>query len=335
MLPTYFENFFRSLNPFYGNQTIGPHWTDGDLFNPYLLVYDTPISINPSGEYIPRHATSWEMQFLGQVPDLNVGQSRATYYCDPNANWTDGEPFNAQDYSFTFEYYKNNSLVEYTLIDSVKVTGEYVAGITYNERDIFLFPKLGSLPILPEHVWENRNPITWNPEISNVAGSGPFVFSEFSPGSEIVLAANDDYYPEIDTDAPVLRSLSIIPELPIPTESVVFRVFVDDRSRIDNVTIKYTYVVGTINFTGSQVMIPDASGFEATIPPRVTARAVTWEIHATDIWGNTALIANGSYSRDTSTTLTELDPNIVLALEVTGVAFVIVVIIFAIRRRRK
>jgi len=335
VLPTYFTNFFNSLNPFYGNQTIGPEWTDGDVFNPYLLVYDTPIAASPEGYPVPRHATSWEMQFLGIVPDLSLDQSRASFYCDPNANWTDGQQFNAQDYRFTFEYYRNNSLVEYIGIDSVKVTGEFVAGVTYNEKDMFLYRKLGALPILPEHIWGDMNPITWNPSIEDTVGSGPFMFSEFSPGSEVVLVANAEYYPEIDTDPPTLRSLTIVPDDPIPAESVVFRVFIDDRSRIENVSIIYTYAVGTINFTDSQSMIADATGFEATIPARVTARAVFWEIHATDIWGNTAQIASGEYNRDVTTAVDGLDPNLILALEISGVAFLIVLLVVFIRRKRK
>ncbi|MDF1540488.1 MAG: ABC transporter substrate-binding protein, partial [Candidatus Thorarchaeota archaeon] len=335
VLPTYFDEFFKSLNPFYGNHTIGPEWTDGNVFNPYLLVYDSPIATSPEGIPVARHATSWEMQFLGIVPDLSNGQSRASFYCDPNANWTDGQQFDANDYRFTFEYYRNNSLTEYQWIDSIKITGEFVAGITYNQEDMFLYKRLGALPILPEHIWEGKNPITWNPGLNDAIGSGPFMFSEFTPGSEIVLVANDEYYPEMDTEPPTLRVLSIVPEEPIPTESVVFRVFVDDRSRIENVTISYTYVVGTINFTDSQQMIADASGFEATIPARVTARAVAWQIYATDVWGNTALIAEGEYSRETITGVEGLDPNLILALEVSGAVFLVLLVVVLIRRRRK
>jgi ABC-type transport system substrate-binding protein len=335
VLPQFYDNFFRSLNPFYANQTIGQDWVEGTMFNPYLLVYDTPISTDPNGYPIPRHATSWEMQFLGIVPDIAFNETRVAFYCDPNANWTDGEVMNAQDYRFTFEYYANNTLTDYSpLAEDVKVTGDYLAGVLYNNKDMFLYRRLGGLPILPEHMWTDREPYSWDPTIAQAIGSGPFIFSEFTPGSELVLVANDDYYPEIDTEAPTLRSLVLVPENPIPAESVVFRVFIDDRSRVVNVTIYYTYQVGQINFTDSQMLISDATGFEATIPARVTATSVSWVIYATDVWGNSALIANGSYSRMTDTTAQGLDPNLLLALEISGVVLVVAVVVIVVRRRR-
>ena len=336
VLPQFFDHFFNSLNPFYGNQTLSQNWVEGTMFNPYLLVYDTPIATTPEGLPVPRHATSWEMQFLGIAPDIGLNQSRVNYYCDPNANWTDGEAMNAQDYRFTYEYYVNNSLTAYSpIIDTLKVTGDYIAGISYDNKDMFLYRRFGGLPIFPEHVWADRDPITWDPTIAQAIGSGPFMFSEFTPGSEIILVANDDYYPEIDTEAPTLRSLILVPENPIPAESVVVRVFIDDRSLVDNVTIIYTYQVGQINFTDSQIMVSDATGFEATIPSRVTATSVSWEIHATDVWGNSAKVASGSYTRMTGTAVQGLDPNLLLAIEVSAVALVLLVVIIVLSRRRK
>ncbi len=333
VLPAYFDHYFRSLNPFFGNTTIGPDWIERYYFNPYLLVYDSPIATAPDGHAVPRHATSWEMEFLGIVPDLTNDESRANFYSDPSANWTDGTEMDAQDYRFTFEYYQNNSLTVYSAgIDEVKVTGRYLAGIEYDSRDMFLYRKFGALPILPEHIWSEQNATGWNPSINDISGSGPFSFESFTSGSEIILEANPDYYPEIDTEAPTLRSVTIIPDDPIPAESVVFRVFVDDKSRVENVSLYYIYQVGRINFTGASLMVQDASGFQATIPARVTANAVLWEIHATDVWGNSAKIANGSYAMATDTTIEELD--LTLPLLIVGGIGIILIGFIVLRRRR-
>ena len=82
-------------------------------------------------------------------------------------------------------------------------------------------------------------------------------------------------------------------------------------------------------------MVSDATGFEATIPARVTATTVSWEIHATDIWGNTAIVATGFYTRSEGTTDDVIDPNLMLALQVGGVALLAVIVIVVLRRRRK
>ncbi len=335
VLPSYFDDFFNSLNPFFGGKVIGPDWVERYYFNPYLLVYDSPIATAPDGKAVPRHATSWEMEFLGVVPDLTNNESRANYYCDPYANWTDGIGMDAQDYRFTFDYYKNNSLTVYSSnLDEVKVTGIYLAGVEYSIRDMFLYRKIGVLPILPEHIWTGKDASSWNPSVAEVVGSGPFVFASFTSGTELILQANADYYPEIDVNPPTLRSLTITPEDPIPSESAVFRVFVDDRSRIANVTLSYTYRVGTINFTDSTVMVEDASGYQGTIPARVTANSVYWEIHATDIWGNSAKLANGTYPNveEPVDESFAIDPVLIAS---SGVGLVAIVGILLRKRRSK
>ncbi|MHA2190311.1 MAG: ABC transporter substrate-binding protein [Candidatus Thorarchaeota archaeon] len=333
VVPQFFDDFFTSLNPFAVNLDINEDWVEGQRFNPYMLVYDSPLATLPNGEPVPREATSWEMQFLGQVSDIEAWQSRATFYCDPNANWTDGEQLDAEDYRFTFEYFANNTLANETgMIDDVKVIGTHTAGVTYNSHEMFIYRWLGNLPILPEHIWEGRDPRTWDLTVEEIVGSGPYMISSFTQGSSLELAQNPNYYPEVDIEPPTLRTLVMIPEEPIPAESVVFRVTVDDRSRIANLTLSYTYLVGVINFTESQLMVQDVSGYEATIPARVTASAVTYEVAATDIWGNTAIIATGSYSRSTTEPTGTID--LVIPL-IAGIAVIAITAIIMILRRRR
>lgn len=334
VLPSFFTDFFQGPNPFTGNIPVDSSWLVGQRFNPYLLVFDTPIASKPDGSAVPRHATSWEIDFLGTVPDLTRNQSRSTYYCDPNANWTDGTGMNAQDYRFTFEYYANKSLTSYAQdIAGVRVSGDYVAGVEYEIHDTFSFRYLGALPILAEHIWKGRDPYSWQPNIEDVVGSGPYVYSEFESGSFLSLQRNPEYYPQVDTEAPTLRTLAIAPDDPIPAESVVFRAFVDDRSKIANVRLSYIYQVGNINFTGSQLMVLQPSGYEATIPARVTADTVIWELSATDIWDNQAIIASGSYSRNPTTTGNAIDMSTLIFAG--GIAAVILLIMAIVVFRRK
>jgi ABC-type transport system substrate-binding protein len=333
-LPSYFDDFFQGPNPFAGNIPVDSSWLVGYRFNPYLLVFDTPLASRPDGSVVPRHATSWEVDFLGTVPDLTRNQSRSTYYCDPNANWTDGASMNAQDYRFTFEFYANKSLTSYAQdIAGVKVAGDYVAGVEYDVHDAFSFRYLGELPILAEHIWTDQDPYSWQPNIGDILGSGPYLYSEFEDGSSLTLQRNPEYYPQIDTEAPTLRTLTIVPDDPIPAESVVFRAFVDDRSKITNVTLSYIYQVGNINFTGSQLMTLQPSGYEATVPARVTADTVVWQLSATDTWGNHAIIASGSYSRNPTAPDSGMDMSTLIF--VGGISGVILLIMALVIFRRK
>jgi ABC-type transport system substrate-binding protein len=335
VLPGYFESFLTALNPFQSESQLDFDWLVKNQFNPFMLIYDSPIATAPDGSAVPRQATSWEMLLQGAESDLDAGQARARYYCDSNANWTDSQQLDAEDYRFTFEYYANNSLVEGSeLLDIIKITGDYIAGVTLDAPIIFAYRIIGALPILPAHVWEGRNASTWTPDVADVIGSGPFAVSTFVENESLSLIRNVGYYPEIDSEAPTLRSLQMVPDDPIPAESVVFRIFVDDRSRISSVILSYTYIVGQINFTGSQGMVEGPSGYEATIPSRITASTVEYEITATDIWGNSAIIAAGSYSREDTTTDGTMDPILAATISI-GISAVFIVLIIVLVKRRQ
>ena len=335
VLPDYFESYFVSLNPFLTGVDIDYNWLVNEQFNPYLLIYDSPLATFPDGRAVPRSATSWTMQYILHDQELNNTESRSQFYCDPNAVWADGEEMDAQDYRFSYGYYAEHSLSNYTdRFTYVKVTGDYVSAITLNDLGMFNYRKLGMLPLLPEHIWDSQDPRTWEPDVEDTVGSGPYSVSEFNQGSELILMRNELYYPEADEDPPTLRTIFIVPENPIPAESVSFRVYVDDRSKIENVTLSYVYIVGQINFTESQLMREGPTGYEATIPSRVTANRITYSIRATDIWGNTAIIANGSYERESTETQLEWWQDTTILIGLGSVILVIVVIIFIIKRRK-
>ncbi len=338
VLPEFFGDYFTSLNPFLSGRPIDSDWLFKSQFNPYMLIYDSPIATTPDGNAVPRASTSWTMYYRGIVTDLRSNQTRARFYCDPNANWSDGTQLDAQDYRFTFEYYSNNSLTNFTgIVEEFRVTGDFIVGITMNSRFMFSYRELGALPILPQHIWNDKDPRAWDPTIEEFLGSGPFVVSSFVQGAnpELVLTKNPGYYPVVDVEPPTLLSLVMIPENPIPAESVVIRTHVDDRSKIDNVNLTYIYEVGTINITDSVMMTESASGYEGTIPARVTASRIIYEIVATDVWGNSAVIATGSYIRETTSGGETWLGDAMMVMGIIGAGALVVVAIVFLRKRKQ
>ena len=332
VLPEFFDEFYTSLNPFKSEMAIDYNWAVGSYFNPYRLVYDSAIETAPNGEAVPRESTSWEVLYLGQIPDILISQQRIRFYCDSNAKWTDGEQFDAQDYRFTFDYYRDNNLTSYyQILDSVKITGDYRAGVTLNSRDLFNYRNLGAMPLLPEHIWEGKNATTWEPTIGESIGSGPFEIQSFTAGESLTLVRNDIYYPVIDTEPPVFQNIELDPETPIPAESVVVRVYLSDRSIISNVTLIYTHEVGSINFTDSRHMSQSAIGYIASIPARVTADKVYFDIYASDIWGNSAIVYSDSYSIENLSGQTDMSQVVLL---IGGIGLVAIIIIGVVLKRR-
>ncbi len=204
-----------------------------------------------------------------------------------------------------------------------------------NDREFYTYRKLGALPILPRHIWNGTDPITWEIGINDFKGSGPYKISSYGAGYSIKLVKNAEYYPEIDTDPPILKFISIYPDNPIPAENVVIRIFVEDRNLIKNVTLSFTYQIGGINTTESRLMIRDAMGYIVVIPSHVTATYVEWQIEVTDSWGNSAILASGFYPNDALGTEDVFEPIVILSIGISGVAIAIVVILGVRRKRTK
>ncbi|MHA1813787.1 MAG: ABC transporter substrate-binding protein [Candidatus Thorarchaeota archaeon] len=328
VLPEFFTDFFTSLNPFKSGHVLSSHWLWKDEFNPYLLVYDTPIATAPDGSPVPREATSWRMVLPGMAPDLGNNESRVVFMSDQNANFTDGTGLYAVDYKFTMETYANHSLIpQADDFVGVRIIGSYVAAIDFRGVDAFLFRRLGELPILPEHIWRGKDVMSWEPSVEEAIGSGPFKVESYTPGQSLVLAANPTYYPEIDTEPPELVSYTVSPDDPIPVVTVELRIHLHDRSIIDSVVLTYSFDRGSVNFTESTEMEETPGGYVAEIPAHLTATFVEYYVNATDIWGNSAVVLIGGYRLTTHQQQEGPDPLLLAgAVGALGVAVVLLVI---------
>ncbi len=70
-----------------------------EAFTLFELVYDTPISIDPDGTFVPELATDWEISDDGLTYTLHLVD---------NAVFHDGTPMTSEDVKFTLETYRDN-----------------------------------------------------------------------------------------------------------------------------------------------------------------------------------------------------------------------------------
>ena len=159
-----------------------------EAFELFELIYDTPLSITADGEYVPELATEWS------VADDDVTW---TVTLRDDVTFHDGTPMTAEDVKFTLELYRDNPDFPYqssypdvfetiTAVDETTleiVTSEPVGNFEY--RMLFIY-------VLPKHIWENEDPLTF--ENSEMIGTGPFRLEEFEQGISAELASYDDYY---------------------------------------------------------------------------------------------------------------------------------------------
>jgi peptide/nickel transport system substrate-binding protein len=132
----------------------------------------------------------------------NAAKTAITFSIRQGVQWNDGQPFTAQDVAYTFNLLKQDpGLDVYSLwsaagLQSATATGD-TATLTFSHNaETYFYYFAGSVPIVPEHVWDNpaivgKTPDTWGDP--NPVGTGPF---EVSPctANNIQYTANPHYW---------------------------------------------------------------------------------------------------------------------------------------------
>ncbi len=154
--------FNRVFNPFLVNTRTAAKW-----------IYEPLILVNPlDGEQIPWLAQSWEL------PD-----ARTIVLTVREAQWSDGEPFTADDVVFTLELLKQVPALDgkgvWQHLASVEADGDRVV-CRLQTDDVPALPIIGVTYVVPRHRWaEVADPGTYRDE--NPVGTGPFVLGNYNP----------------------------------------------------------------------------------------------------------------------------------------------------------
>ncbi|MFW6063447.1 MAG: ABC transporter substrate-binding protein [Chloroflexota bacterium] len=175
--------------------------TIGLLYEP-LFLYD-PLA----DEYIPWLAES------GEWTDDNVYELTLR----EGIEWTDGEPFNAEDVVFTFELGQRFPTVQYSpmwdWLESAEQTDDYTVVFTfsdplYQEWGNFLYSRV----MVPEHLWADK---TEEEVVSganeNPVGTGPYLY-ETHDQDRMVWVKNDNWWAidALDMDVAPRRIVDIV-----------------------------------------------------------------------------------------------------------------------------
>ena len=184
-----------SLNP--GNALLA------EAYDVYELVYDTPVGVTATGEFVPKLATEWSVSDDGLTWTVTLVDT-ATFH--------DGEPLTAEDVAFSIELYRDT---EYPLLTSYAADFVEVAVVddttieltTESELPQVLFEtNLAAIYVLPQHIWAEEDPIEF--ENAEMIGSGPFTFVEATQDEFVELAANPDYWGTVPSvDGVIIRTI--------------------------------------------------------------------------------------------------------------------------------
>lgn len=176
--------------------------TDPGQFNPALT---TSGAVHTASELMYSGLVSYDEGFAPQ-PDLAVSweilEDGALYRFKlrDDAVWHDGTPFTSADVAYTFEevlttFHSRTRASVGALLESVDAPDPATVEFRFSEPYAPLMQQLDvtEAPILPAHVFEGTDPQE-NPANQRPVGTGPFMFSSYSPDEELVLVRNPDYF---------------------------------------------------------------------------------------------------------------------------------------------
>ena len=200
----------------FGHSQTLAHFSPLDVVNGLQIyiqkwTFSKLIQWDRNGEIIPDLAESYTVSDDGTVYTFTLRQ---------DVKWHDGEPFDAEDVVFTFNYLLNpdagarmlsnfqiiEGAAEYgagemDAVSGVQATGEYEVQITLTDPSaVFLVDMLHQTgpSIMPEHVVGQIPPAEF--ETSDFRskrpypGTGPFVFDRYETDRFIELSAYSDYH---------------------------------------------------------------------------------------------------------------------------------------------
>lgn len=188
------------------------------IFNPLIsniamdhyvesVVYSSLMTVNTKGELEP---------YLAEEYKVSDDEKTITYELKDNAKWHDGEKVTAEDVAFTFTsmaagdytggYYgdvKNiKGAEEYhegkaDSVEGIKVIDDDTIEIEFENTYAPAVTNLGTVQILPEHIWGEIKPGEWTNQtelLNNPIGCGPYKLTEYKSGSYVKFQAVSDFF---------------------------------------------------------------------------------------------------------------------------------------------
>lgn len=175
--------FVRNFNPFGAYRD----FTLGGVYEPLYVM-----TIAGGGHSYPWLATNYQWTDGNKTLLITVRQG---------VQWSDGQPFTANDVLFTFTAGKINAAMDQigllgasSNIASVNLAGMDQVAVHFKKVDTTdLVNILSYVKIIPQHIWATvKNPTTWtNP---NPVGTGPFTQVQSFSAQDYILTKNPYYW---------------------------------------------------------------------------------------------------------------------------------------------
>ncbi|KAB3527261.1 peptide ABC transporter substrate-binding protein [Alkaliphilus serpentinus] len=176
---------FNNLNPLFNNNR--------SLNQLHKLIYQGLLKFNDKVDLEGVLAEKWEVSQDGQSIDFTLRK---------DVKWHDGEAFTAEDVIFTFDAIKGNidkisnpSVYNISIkhISDIKILQENVLRVTFT-RPFSNGLEVMTFPILPKHLFEEKDLKLMLSEDFPLIGTGPYKLKDYQKMRAITLMKNQEYW---------------------------------------------------------------------------------------------------------------------------------------------
>ncbi|MBN1124390.1 MAG: peptide-binding protein [Sedimentisphaerales bacterium] len=179
-----------TLNELHASAGMATRWivsgeVGGNIFETLLQYNKDTLELEP---------------FLAESFHVSPDGLEITFTLRDDVHFSDGRPLTVDDVLFTYETIANPKVDAADLAsyltdvkEAIRVDGHTVKFLM-KQPYWYSLVTLGGLPIYPKHIYQFEDPETFNKQISDPVGSGPFVFDRWDVGSQVILKRNDNYW---------------------------------------------------------------------------------------------------------------------------------------------
>lgn len=194
-----------------GTLRLGVVGDNFDSFNPYIIKGVPAAGVNYLYQSLTEHSLDEAFSEYGLIAEkiaMPEDRSSVTFYLNPLARFSDGQPILAEDVEFSFNTLTRHEQASpfysayYADVETIKIHDKHTIQFIFKTNQNKELPLiLGQLPIFSKQYW-TANDFGKTSLDTNIVSNGPYIIEKVDPGRTIVLKRHEQYWAK---DLPVNR----------------------------------------------------------------------------------------------------------------------------------
>ena len=163
-------------------------------------AYESEINKYIYEALLERNKDTLDLQpLLAESWSISPDRLTYTFRLKKGVRWSDGVEFTSDDVVYSYRTIMNPKVacaqlkVYYIDIADVSASDRYTVRFVYNKLYYRALEICGSMPVIPRHIFDNGKNFNEHPSNRHPVGTGPYCFSQWETGKQIVLVRNENY----------------------------------------------------------------------------------------------------------------------------------------------